>query len=215
MQSLTFGLDSKRWGHLTAKYTALDNYTYFGLDEAAVTAAESALEEGESIESTLNSFVRPFQEGNTINYLKVKYEKEFKWRKWALNNTVLYQEVAQDAQVLNVPQLITRNTLYFSSDIFKKAMYIQTGVTLKYFTAYNMNGYHPLLAEFYVQNREELGGFPLIDVFFNARVRQTRIYFKAEHLNTTWQQQYNYYAAPNYPFRDFVIRFGLVWNFFS
>ena len=214
-QSLHFGFDSKWFGHISAKYTVLDNYTYFGLDQQALDEAEAGLEEGESIDDTLNAFVRPFQETNTINYLKVKYNKEFRWRKWALNNTVMYQEVSQDAMVLNVPQLVTRNTLYFSSDVFKKAMYIQTGVTVKYFSSYNMNGYHPLLAEFYVQNREELGGFPLIDLFINARVRQTRIYFKAEHLNTVWSQEYNYYSAPNYPYRDFVIRFGLVWNFFS
>ena len=68
-------------------------------------------------------------------------------------------------------------------------MYLQTGVTFKYFTAYNMNAYHPLLAEFYVQNREELGAYPLIDFFINAKVRQTRIYLKAEHLNTLWENQ--------------------------
>ncbi|WP_400074336.1 putative porin [Zobellia russellii] len=26
---------------------------------------------------------------------------------------------------------------------------------------------------------------------------------------------FSYYSAPGYPYRDFVIRFGLVWNFFS
>ncbi|NDK19012.1 MAG: putative porin, partial [Zetaproteobacteria bacterium] len=25
---------------------------------------------------------------------------------------------------------------------------------------------------------------------------------------------YNYFSAPNYPYRDLSIRFGLVWNFF-
>jgi hypothetical protein len=162
-----------------------------------------------------NAFVRPDQESETVNYLKVKYQKEFKWRKWALNNTLMYQEVAQTNQVLNVPQFVTRNSLYFSSDVFNKAMFIQTGVTFKYFTAYNMDAYHPLLGEFYTQNNEELGAFPLIDLFINAKVRQTRIFLKAEHLNSIWTQQYNFYAAPNYPYRDFVIRFGLVWNFFS
>lgn len=214
VQSIEGGFDSNFLGKLTAKYSALDNYTYFGLDEAAVALEEASLAEGERLDN-LNSFVRPFQAQGTINYLKVKYEKEFKWRKWALNNTIMYQSVSQDSEVFNVPELITRNTLYYSSDVFKKAMYIQTGVTFKYFTEYNMNGYHPLLGEFYVQNREKLGAYPLIDVFINAKVRQTRIYLKAEHLNTVWDRKYNYYSAPNYPYRDFVIRFGLVWNFFS
>ncbi len=206
-QSLTFGFDSKFLGNLSAKYSAIDNYTYF--------TASNSITQGDIDNGIQNAFVRPFQENETINYLKVKYQKEFKWRKWALNNTLMYQEVSQTNQVLNVPQFVTRNSLYFSSDVFSKAMFLQTGVTFKYFTAYNMDAYHPLLGEFYTQNNEELGGFPLIDFFINAKVRQTRIFLKAEHLNTIWTKQYNYYSAPNYPYRDFVIRFGLVWNFFS
>ncbi|APA63654.1 Putative porin [Maribacter dokdonensis] len=201
--SLKGELLSKTWGHLMVKYSNLDNYTYFA------PVSEEVIADGLD-----NAFTKPLQEGNTVSHLKVKYQKEFKVGMFALNNTVMYQNVTQDSQVLNVPQLVTRNTLYFSSDVFKKAMFLQTGVTFKYFTAYNMNGYNPVLGEFYVQNKEELGGFPLLDFFINARIQQTRIYLKAEHFNASFSG-YDYYAAPNYPYRDFVIRFGLVWNFFS
>jgi len=203
-QSIKFGFDSKNFGQLQAEYSAVDNYSYF-----ASTATEEEIGLGQE-----TAFVRPFQESGTINHLKVKYRKEFKYRKWALMNTIMYQDVTQDNQVLNLPEAVTRNTLYFSSDVFKKAMFIQTGVTFKYFTSYNMNAYNPLLGEFYIQNNEELGGYPLLDFFINAKVRQTRIYLKAEHLNSIFSEP-NYYSAPNYPYRDFVIRFGLVWNFFS
>lgn len=201
--SLKGELLSKTWGHLMVKYSNLDNYTYFA------PVSEEVIADGLD-----NAFIKPLQEGNTVSHLKVKYQKEFKVGMFALNNTVMYQDVTQDSQVLNVPQLVTRNTLYFSSDVFKKAMFLQTGVTFKYFSAYNMNGYNPVLGEFYVQNKEELGGYPLLDFFINARIQQTRIYLKAEHFNASFSG-YDYYAAPNYPYRDFVIRFGLVWNFFS
>jgi hypothetical protein len=204
VQSIKAGFDSKLFGRLEAEFSAIDNYTYF-----MSTATQEQIDDAQE-----TAFVKPFQESSTINHLRAKYTKEFKWRKWALANTVLYQEVTQDNQVLNLPQLLTRNSLYFSSDVFKKAMYIQTGVTFKYFTAYNMNAYNPLLGEFYIQNNEEFGGYPLLDLFINAKVRQTRIYLKAEHLNSIFSEP-NYYSAPNYPYRDFVIRFGLVWNFFS
>lgn len=203
-QSIRFGFNSKKWGHLQAEYSALDNYTYF--------ESEATQEQFDNRQET--AFIKPFQQTETINHLRVKYMKDLKWRRWTLANTVLYQEVTQDEQVLNLPQLITRNSLYFSKDVFKKAMFLQTGVTFKYFTSYNMNAYNPLLGEFYIQNREEFGAYPLLDVFINAKVRQTRIYLKAEHLNSIFSQP-NYYSAPNYPYRDFVIRFGLVWNFFS
>jgi hypothetical protein len=76
-----------------------------------------------------------------------------------------------------------------------------------------MDAYDPLLAEFYVQNDLEIGNFPRLDFFLNAKIRQTRIYLKAEHFNAAFTG-YNYFSAPNYPYRDFAIRFGLVWNFF-
>jgi len=196
-------LDSPLWGSLSLKYSVLDNYTYFSANPNAT------FEEGFE-----NANIKPLQAADGVTHVKVKYAKEFKLGKFALNNTVMYQTVAQDQNVLNVPQLVTRNTLYFSSDVFKKAMYLQTGITLKYFTNYTMDAYNPLLGEFFVQNREELGGFPMLDFFINAKVKQTRIYLKAEHFNSSFTG-FNYYTAPNYPYRDFVVRFGLVWNFFS
>lgn len=203
VNSLEFTLDSDVFGNVSAKYTNLDNYTYFSIDPQIAV-----------LEGADQAAIKPFQEDAGISYLKLKYKKEFRLGKFALNNTVMYQSVSQESNILNVPQLVTRNTLYFSSDVFKKAMYLQTGVTLKYFTKYNMNGYNPVLGEFFVQETEELGGFPLLDFFINARIQQTRIFLKAEHFNSSFSG-YNYYAAPNYPYRDFVIRFGLVWNFFS
>lgn len=204
VNSLELGLESTQAGMLTASYSTLDNYTYFASDATAeqVSAGQE------------NAFVRPFQEDHAVNHLKVMYRKEFRLGKWALSNTLMYQNVAAGTTVLNVPDFVTRNTLYFSSDVFKKAMFLQTGVTFKFFTKYYMDAYNPLLSEFYVQNREELGGYPLLDFFINAKVRQTRIYLKAEHFNSSFSGN-SFYAAPNYPYRDFVIRFGLVWNFFS
>lgn len=203
VSSLKGEFNSNIWGNLMVKYTNLDNYTYFA------PVSDTAILNGNE-----NSFIKPLQERSGISYLKVKYEKEFRLGMFALNNTVMYQNVTQDSEVLNLPKLVTRNTLYFSSDVFKKAMYLQTGITFKYFTSYTMNGYNPVLGEFFVQNNEELGAYPLLDFFINARIKQTRIYLKAEHFNASFTG-YDYYAAPNYPYRDFVIRFGLVWNFFS
>lgn len=202
--SLQFALRSDLWGDLMVKYGTTDNYSYF-----ASEATQEQIDAG-----TENAFIKPFQEANSVNLLKVKYQKEFRYRKWALNNTIMYQNVSQTNEVLNLPQLVTRNTLYYSDDVFKKAMFIQTGITFKYFSSYFMDSYNPLLAEFYTQNREEIGAFPMLDFFINAKIRQTRVYLKAEHFNSGFTET-NYYAAPNYPYRDFVIRFGLVWNFFS
>jgi hypothetical protein len=140
--------------------------------------------------------------------------REFKWWKLALDNTVLYQKVDQNDAILNVPQIVTRNSLYFTNYYFKKALYLQTGFIFNYFTKFYINDYNPVTAEAFVQNTKKVGDFPMIDFFVNARIRQTRIFLKAEHFNSRMTGS-DFYTAPNYPYRDFMIRFGVVWNFFQ
>lgn len=192
-QQLAFKIESQKLANIELDYTNINNYTYFAKNE------EQA--------------VKPFQSEETINYFRIKLNREIAYGKFALDNTVMYQNVFNGEGILNVPQIITRNTLYFRDHLFKKAMYLETGITFNYFTEYNMNAYDPLLAEFYTQNQTKLGGFPRLDFFVNAKIRQTRIYLKAEHFNSHFTG-YEYFSAPNNPYRDFTVRFGLVWNFF-
>lgn len=194
-QELKFQINTKKFGSASVSYTGIDDYAYFGIKENDSTPS-------------------PLQASERVDYLKVKVEKEFKFGHFGLENTVMYQQVLSGETVFNVPQIITRNTLYFEDHWFKRALFLQTGVGFKYFTKYNMNAYDPVLAEFYVQNEQELGGFPLVDIFFNAKIRQTRIYFIYENFTSLFGGKSEYFAAPGYPYRDNVLRFGLVWNFF-
>jgi hypothetical protein len=187
-RDIGFDLKSK-WLNASLNFTNLDNYTYF--DE--------------------NS--KPQQFENQITYLKVKANREFKLGKFALDNTFMYQNVSSGSSVFRVPEFVTRNTFYYTDYWFKgKPMLVNIGVTFKYFTKYNVNAYNPLLAEFRIQNDEQIG-FPTIDVFFNAQVRRTRLYFKVDNATSSLTDK-NYFSAPNYPYRDLTIRFGLVWNWF-
>ena len=126
----------------------------------------------------------------------------------------MYQKAVNGASFFRVPELVTRNTLYYSNYLFKnKPLYLQTGVTLKYFSSFKANAYNPLLSEFVLQNETEIGNFPVLDFFANAQIRRTRLYFKIENFSASFTGR-KYYSAPNYPYRDLTVRFGLVWNFF-
>ena len=59
-----------------------------------------------------------------------------------------------------------------------------------------------------------IGEFPRFDFFFNAKIQQTRVFIKVEHLNSSFTG-YDYYSDPFNPYRDMSVRLGLVWNFFS
>ncbi len=190
------------WVNLSVQYSTFNDHLYFA---DVSNATQIALKQ---------QIIAPSQYANTINYLSVKASREFKFGKFALDNTVLYQKVDQQDFILNVPEFLTRNTLYFSQDLFHKALFLQTGVTFNYFTNYYGNEYNPVIGEFFVQNKKEIGNFTNFDFFFNARIQRTRVYVTLEHFNSSLSG-YNYLASPNNPMGDFIIRFGLVWNFFE
>ncbi len=193
-QKIQLNIRAKKIAQIEASYATIDNYTFFqkNSDDAIVA----------------NQF------GESIELLKVKLTQGIKFWKLGLDNTVMYQDVQAASQVYNVPEIITRNSLYFQDHFFRKnALFMQAGITFKYFTAYNADAYDPVLSEFYVQNDQEIGGFPQFDLFFNAKVRQTRIFFKVENFGEAFKQN-NEFSAPGYATRDAVLRFGLVWNFF-
>ncbi|MAN59409.1 MAG: hypothetical protein CMC08_06195 [Flavobacteriaceae bacterium] len=194
-QQLTLQLQSETYLDATVTYTGIDDYAYFAVVPEGVTPT-------------------PRQFGERVDYVTAKAERTFRYGKFALANTILYQQVLSGEAALRVPQLVTRNALFYEDHWFKRALFLQTGVNVKYFTQYAMNGYDPVLGEFFVQDGEELGAFPIIDVFFNAKIRQTRIYFAYEHINQIFANQNDHFSAPGYPYRDAIIRFGLVWNFF-
>ncbi|RKS95445.1 putative beta-barrel porin [Flavobacterium limicola] len=158
--------------------------------------------------------VAPAQYDGTLNYLSLKINREFKFGKFALDNTILYQKTEQQDAVLNVPEIVTRNTIYYTNYLFKKALFLQTGISLNYFSNYYANEYNPVIGEFFVQNDKQIGNHPNLDFFINAKVQRTRIYFKVEHFNSALTGN-NFYASPNNPSRDLTIRFGLIWNFFN
>lgn len=194
-QELEFELKTPKFGNARVSYTGIDDYTYFGI-------------------RATDSTPTPMQHSGRVDYLKVQLRKEFRFGKFGLDNTIVYQDVFDGGSVFNVPKIITRNTVYYEDHWFKRALFLQTGVGFNYFSKYHMNAYDPVLAEFYVQNDQKLGGFPLVDLFFNARVQQTRIYFIYENFTALFGGKRDYFSAPGYPYRDNVLRFGLVWNFF-
>ncbi|WP_139959537.1 putative porin [Flavicella sediminum] len=191
-RNLKFEIKTK-WINTSATLTQIENYIYFNADEQ--TAAT--------------------QYGGTVNYLKLQANNEFKVGKFALNTTVLYQKVADGASVFRVPTAVGRSSFYYTSYFFKKrSLFLQTGVTANYFSAYKANQYNAVVGDFMLQDTQSIGGKPILDFFVNGQIRRTRIFLRAENVLSKISSA-TYYSAPNTPYRDFVIRFGVVWNFFN
>ncbi len=205
LSTISGKLTHQKWGNLEVSYTLRDGHAYF--KENATYDSTSGVD--------TQQLVTAEQFQGSISSIKVKFQNDIHFlRRLGLANTIMYQNVSQSEHILNVPQFTTRNSLYYANHLFKKALFLQTGIGVKYFTKYYMNSYSPVLGETLIQDREEIGGYPLLDFFINAKVQRTRIYLKAEHFNSLFGEK-NYYSAPFNPYRDFIIRFGVVWNFFT
>ena len=193
---------------LTGDYNIIDNYTFFREATNALTG-----------ETDRKRLAVVNQANNQIKYYSFKLFSKIDIGKFSLVNTAKYQQKEQEVSpgnlsTLNVPEWITRNTLMYSANIFNNSLFIQTGLTFNYFTKYFADHYNPLISEFVTQNYREIGDFPRFDFFFNAKIQQTRVFIKVEHLNSSFTG-YDYYSDPFSPYRDMSIRLGLVWNFFS
>ena len=193
---------------LTGDYNLIDNYTFFR------ESTNSLIGETDNKRLAVVNQVE-----DQIKYYSIKLFSKVDIGKFSIVNTAKYQQKEQDIDIqdlstLNVPEWITRNTIMFSSEVFNKSLFIQTGITFNYFTKYYADYYNPLISEFVTQNYREIGDFPRFDFFFNAKIQQTRVFIKVEHLNSSFTG-YDYYSDPFSPYRDMSIRLGLVWNFFS
>ncbi len=193
---------------LTANYNEIDNYTFFRESTNSL--------QGETDNKRL-AVVN--QADSKINYYDLKLFSKVDFGKFSLVNTARYQQKEQEVSsgnisALNVPEWVTRNTIMYSSEVFNKSLFIQTGITFNYFTKFFADYYNPLISEFVTQEYREIGDFPRFDFFFNAKIQQTRVFIKVEHLNSSFTG-YDYYSDPFSPYRDMSVRLGLVWNFFS
>lgn len=192
------------WAELSGTYQLITDKLYFSND-APQTDANGRFSQ---------LLASPKQYKNTINYFTIKASKEFRYGKWALDNTLQYQQTIQEDAILNVPQLITRNTLYFSDHVFNNALFFQTGVVFNYFSKYYADEYHPVIGDFMIQNQVKIGAFPMIDFFLNAKVKTAQFYLNVEHFNAPFTG-YRYYNTPSYPYKDLIFRLGVKWNFFN
>lgn len=158
----------------------------------------------------------PVQATDPVNVFQVDVIQNFTlWNFLHQDNRVVYQQVLGDAsETLPLPEIVTRNSLYFEFNLFKNALEVLAGAEVKYFTSYYSPSYSPAIGDFYVADEREIGNYPVADLFLNFKLRKAQIFVKYQHLNQGYSG-FDFYAAPFYPFPDRSLRVGITWRFFN
>ena len=189
---------NKKFGQFSLSGSLINNYVYVSTEN-----------------SDIESYIPQINQAEfDIKLFKLKYVKNFIFGKFSMNNSFLIQDVNQNDNVLNIPDFVYRNSFFISEKIFKNVLEIQSGFNFKIFSKFFINEYNPVISTFHIQDKRKIGGFPIVDFFLNAKIRQTRLFFIFEHINSSFSEN-NFFTTPSMPYRDSNFRFGLNWSLFN
>lgn len=175
-----------------ANYFRLDNYAY------------------------INQNAQPQQSSSAFNISQIGGEATFSYGKFHLNPRVHFQSTLNNADLLPMPSFIGRVNLFWQSKAFKNAAEIQAGVKGYYFSRFASRDYFPVLNEFILPGSSSysIGGEPMIDVYFNMKVKRMFFFIEGQHINSAVMKNQSF-AVPFYPVHDFRLNLGIVWYLFS
>lgn len=160
-----------------------------------------------------DNYARPKQFADYLELLQLNVVKNFKWRKWQIDNKIVYQKNL-DADIIPLPELMTNHAFYFTQHLFKKALTMQIGMEVTFMNSYSPLSWMPATREFYLQNDYKTDNYPFIDFFVNIKIKRASIYLKMDHANSGFMG-YNYFLIPHNPMSDRSIKFGVSWKFYN
>ncbi len=161
----------------------------------------------------LNVSASPSQYSKTVIIDQLKVVKNFNYRYWHFDNTIIFQQ-SDKKGIIPVPSIVSEQSLYFRRSYFNKAILIAFGLSLSYNSSYYANEFMPSIGMFRLQNTTETGGYPRFDLFINSEIKTARIFLKFENIADDLFQN-SYYLTPHYPMPGRVLKFGVIWRFFD
>lgn len=182
----------------------LTDYTYFA-QSYSINASNSRA--GNAV--TVNQY------GSPISVLTASLSQNLQFGALCWESVVTYQKsTAKD--VLPLPDLNIYTNLFLR---FKIAHVLKCdfGADARYFTKYYAPDYSPALGQYAVQqgeNKVEIGNYPIVNLYANFHLKQTRFFVMYSHVNAGSGNQ-NYFLTPHYPLNNRILRFGVSWNFYN
>lgn len=194
---------------LRAGVENIKNYTY--LDNASVAVTNN---DGKVTSYKNNAIVK--QDGSNIQILTAMWQQKLKAGIFHLDTEIVYQKSSNE-NILPLPELSAYANLYLKSALVKDVFNVELGADARYFTKYYAPDYSPVMGQFYLQNpneKIEIGGYPMINVYANLQWKRTRIFVMMYHINQGSGDS-NYFLAPHYPINPKMLKIGISWNFFD
>ena len=179
-------------------FDEIKNYTYFA---STYTSSD---------DGRLYNLAYSRQSSSPITVLtaEVKQDLTFGPLNW---ETQLTWQKSTKQDVLPLPSINVYTNLYLRFKI-AHVLHCDFGADMRYFTKYAAPDYFPSLGQYTVQANDDkvkIGGFPLVNVYFNFKLSRARFFAMMSHINGGK----NYFFTPHNPLNGRVFRFGISWDF--
>jgi hypothetical protein len=159
----------------------------------------------------------PSQYNRGLSVIEFKFFKDFSFWKFNSLNKIALQYV-NNKTILALPNVGYYNSTYFKQDIHFKltngGFTFLLGFDMFYDTKYYGYAYMPAISAFYRQVEKKIGGYPIVDIFLNLKLKRALFFFKFEHINSGLLER-NYFSVLHYPRNERMFKLGISWNFYD
>ncbi len=152
---------------------------------------------------------QPEQLSAAFLWTKIKTSQQIKWGWFGNRNTLVYQKSGSDK--MPIPQFIIQSSLYADGWVFDKALRMQAGVDLFYYTQYKAPIYNAALRQFLIADNGMFGNYPQFDLFIDAQVQTFRFMFKYQQLNQLFLNKSDF-LSPGYANLPNSFSLGIQWQ---
>ncbi|MFA9389500.1 MAG: putative porin [Prolixibacteraceae bacterium] len=177
-----------------------------------------------------NEAALPAQYESAFSILSAWVNKDITVGRLGWSNKIVWQELSNDA-VLRLPVWNFYSSIYYSHYLFK-VMKIQMGVEVYFNSKFLANQYNPATSSFYLQEKDTqlqmdpstykysryennlIGGYPLINLYVNAKLKRTSAFAELYHANSMFPMG-DFYSSQGYPLDQMAFRFGFFWTFYD
>nr|WP_281367925.1 putative porin [Rufibacter quisquiliarum] len=160
-------------------------------------------------------WAEPEQVSGAINLVQGVLRHKFNLKHFVFDNT-LYYNSSSGPKAIRMPEWYVNAKAYWEGPLFKKAIFLQTGLEMNWHTDYYADGYMPVTQQFHLQNSFLITRYPTFDVFLNTDIKTVNLFLKLSHINNItsgWEQ--GYFTTPYYAANPFSFQFGVKWNFYD
>ncbi len=123
-------------------------------------------------------------------------------------------QASTDQSVLSLPTLSGFGAIYYQYPLVKNVLTVQLGISCFYRTSFYAEAYNPALGVYYNQREREIGNYPFVDAFINAKWKRTNLFLKFDHVNQGMPDN-QYFTTLHYPYNPRMFKFGLSWMFYD